>query len=278
MMNCMNPISLLSFLALLATLPCAAHAQDAAQKDMIDISAEKSLEWHQDKQLYIARGDAKAIKDGLTIEADLLTAHQRAKTKGDSKAQKQGANDLDLLTAEGKVFIHDNVQKVHGDKALYNMDEGIIKITGKNLKYITKTDIVTAQDSLEYHEKKNIALARGNAIAEHEGTRIKGKTLKAFFTKTSTGDLEIKQLHAQDNVVIVTKGGEVSRGDKAIYSAKKDIAILSGNVRITRGETQLSGDRAAVDFATGQSRLLNKGSGRVRVLLPSSGPKKKAGQ
>lgn len=264
-------LSLLSFGA-----PSYAQNTKAAGDDMVDISAEESLEWHQDQQLYIARGDAKAIKDGLTIEADLLTAHQRDKEDGNGKAQKQGANDLDLLTATGKVYIHDPAQKVYGDKALYNMDKGVITITGSNLKYITKSDIVTAKKSLEYYEKKKIAVARGNAIAEHEGTRIKGNTLTAYFTQASTGDLEIKEIHAKDNVIIVTKGGEVSRGQKAVYNAKRDEAILSGNVRITRGKTQLSGDRAAINFATGQSRLLNEGSGRVRVLLPSSGKNKKA--
>jgi lipopolysaccharide export system protein LptA len=57
---------------------------------------------------------------------------------------------------------------------------------------------------------------------------------------------------------------------------RSDIAIVSGHVRITRGDgTQLTGDVAEADFAAGQSRLLNDGSGRVRALLPakSSGDK-----
>jgi len=40
-------------------------------------------------------------------------------------------------------------------------------------------------------------------------------------------------------------------------------------VRITRQDTQLAGDKAEVDFASGESRLINTGSGRVRALLPS---------
>jgi len=251
------------------------HAKNIDKNDMIDISADKSLEWHKDKQLYIARGKAKAIKDGLVIEADLLTAHQRSKKNGKNKKQKQGANDLDILTATGNVFIHDKVQKVYGDKAIYDLDTGLIKITGSNLKYITKNDIVTAKKSLEYHDKKRIAVARGDAIAQHNGTRINGNIIKAFFDQNQKGDLEIKEIHAQKNVIIVTKKGEVSKGQKAIYNAKRDIAILSGNVRITRGKTQLSGDKAAINFATGQSKLLNEGSGRVRVLLSSSKRKKK---
>lgn len=268
MMNAMNRL-FLALATFMIAQPCS-----AASNDMIDISADKSLEWHQDEQLYYARGKAKAIKDKLVIEADLLTAHQRASEKGDSTKQKQGTNDIDIVTAEGHVYIHDDGQKVYGDKATYNMDTGIILITGSNLKYITKNDIVTAKKSLRYHEKKKVAMAEGNAIAEHNGTRIQGDKLVAYFIVNKAGGQEIKELHALNNVTIVTKGGEVSRGDKAVYNAKKDVAILTGKVRITQGETQLSGDKAAVNFKTGQSRLLNKGSGRVRVLLSTSGKKK----
>lgn len=271
-MSYMKQSLFLACLCLLALPSAAAFAEDKkAGADMVDISAEESLEWHQKQQLYIARKKAKVIKGNMTIEADLLTAHQRSQKEGDSAQQKQGANDLDLLTAEGNVYIHDPDQKVYGESAKYDIDKGVIKITGNNLKYITKSDIVTARDSLEYYEKKKIAIARGKAIAEHDGTRIKGDVMVAYFTQGKTGGLELKELHAKDNVTIVTKGGEVSRGQRAVYKANKDIAILQGKVRITRGKTQLSGDKAAVNFKTGQSRLLNKGSGRVRVLLPASG-------
>ena len=60
------------------------------------------------------------------------------------------------------------------------------------------------------------------------------------------------------------------RQPHAVYDVASDIAILTGNVRITRADgTQLTGDVGEVNFKTNQSRLMNDGTGRVRALLTS---------
>lgn len=269
-----RPLSVLCFGLLVAVAAPQAQAQNA--NEAIDISAEESLEWHQEQQLYIARGKAKAIRDGVTVEADLLTAHQRdPKSSVPVKNTKQTmGGDVDIMTAEGSVRIHDGARQVFGEKAVYDLDAGTIKITGNNLKFITDKDIVTAKDSLEYYEAKKTAVARGHAIGEHSGNRVEADTLSALFAPTVSGQLEMTEMVAKGDVTIVTKDGGISRGNKAVYDVKKNAAVLSENVRITRGNTQLAGDKALVDFATGQSRLVNSGSGRVRALLPASGNKK----
>jgi lipopolysaccharide export system protein LptA len=67
----------------------------------------------------------------------------------------------------------------------------------------------------------------------------------------------------------VTKS-DVTRGDRGVYDAARDIAIITGHVRITRADgTQLTGDVGESDFTANQSRLINDGSGRVRALLPA---------
>ncbi len=240
----------------------------------IDISAEESLEWYQEQRLYVARGQARAVRGETTIEAEILTAHQRASEKEAPSSETNG--DIDLLVAEGHVRISDPKQQVFGEKAVYDLDRKTVKMTGSNLRYVTQEDVVTAKESLEYHEDKRIAVARGRAVAEHQGGRIEADVLTAHFLPATNGPMEMEKIAARGNVIIVTKDGGVSRGDRGDYEPKKDAAILMGHVRITRGETQLAGDRAEVDFATGQSRLLNDGSGRVRALLPSSSKKEVA--
>lgn len=252
-----------------------------APSDMVDISAEQSLEWHQDSRLYVARGKAKAVRGDMIVEADLLTAHQRdtkdSATEGKAKGSKtaQGTGSIDQMTAEGNVHIHDPKQQAFGDKAVYDLDQKAFKMTGSNLKYMTAKDIVTARDSLEYYEDRQIAIARGRAIGEHQENRVEADILSAQFAKTPAGEVEMTQLHGKGNVLITTKDGGLSRGDNAVYDVKKNVAILTKNVRITRGDTQLSGDKAEVDFTSGQSRLINSGSGRVRALLPASNDKSK---
>ncbi|NTU77409.1 MAG: hypothetical protein HGA90_06310 [Alphaproteobacteria bacterium] len=250
------------------TLPAATEGQ-------IEVTADKSLEWYQDTKLYVARGNAKATRGTMTIEADILSAHERDSSapKADNATAKEGADPLaqsgniDRLTAEGNVHLIDARQEVFGEHAVYDLDRKVATITGSNLKYATTKDVVTARDSLEYHEGKNTALARGKAIAVYDDRRVEADVLAAHFTSGATGQMEVSSMTAEGNVTVLTKT-DVARGDKAVYDLKRNVAVLTGHVRITRADTQLSGDKAEVDFATGQSRLINTGkSGRVRALL-----------
>ncbi len=258
------------FFFTLALLAAGAPAFAAPQEKStpIDISAEESLEWYQDQGLYVARGKARAIDGDTVVEADLLTAKKRS--AAEAGKEKSAANDIAYLTATGRVRITSPRQKVFGEKAVYDLDRKTVKITGEGLKYMTAEDTVTAKDSLEYFEDKGVAIAKGRAVADHKGDRIEGDVLTAYFVKNAANEMEMDHMTAQGNVIVVTKNGDVSRGEKGLYDAKKDIAYLTGRVRITHGETQLAGDKAEVNFATGQSRLLNEGGGRVRALLPSS--------
>ena len=283
----LRPLSFACLLGLLLMAGTPALAKPTksmpatAASDMLDISAEESLEWYKETRLYVARGKAKAIRGEMIVEADLLTAHQReaaAPTEGDqnnASPKSQGTGNIDQMTAEGRVHIHDAKQQAFGDKAVYDLDQRAFKMTGSNLKYMTAKDIVTARDSLEYYEDRQVALARGRAIGEHQGSRVEADVLSAQFAQTPAGQMEMTQMFAKGNVMITTKDGGLSRGDEATYDVKKNIAVLTKNVKITRGDTQLAGDKAEVDFTTGQSRLLNSGSGRVRALLPTSSEKSK---
>lgn len=269
-------------LGLFLTLSLAqAAAPSVGHEGPIDISAEESLEWYQDQGLYVARGDARAVRGDTVIEAERLTARQKQKDaaqkdKKENRSNKESGamGDIDLLVAEGKVKIRDPKQQVFGEKAVYDLVRKTVKITGGNLRYLTEKDVVTARDSLEYYEDRKIAVARGHAVAEHQESRIEADVLTAHFVPAASGPMEMEKITAKGNVIIVTKDGGVSRGDRGVYDAKKDKAFLMDNVRLTRGETQLAGDRAEVDFTTGQSKLLNDGTGRVRALLPSSSGKK----
>jgi len=267
----MAPLHLLFFF-LFSGLCLLGQSEARAASDSVEISAEESLEWYQDTKLYVARGKAKAIRGGRTVEADILTAHQReGSATMPSHAQKQSNGDIDHVTAEGNVHIRDAEQEAFGQKAVYDVDSGQIKITGNNLKLITHENIVTAKESLNYDDPRGVAVARGRALGEHGGNRVEADLLIARFAPMPAGGKTISTLMAKGNVIVTTKDGGVSRGNEAVYDIKKDSAVLSGNVRIARGSTQLAGEKALINFATGQSRLISDGTGRVRALLPSSG-------
>lgn len=267
-------------IGMLLTLLLAPMAQVNAQESdtttstapapkQIDVTAQKSVEWYQDQHLYIARDKARAVRGTLVVNADLLTAHERQDTK-QQKASGDGAGSIDRLTARGHVIVTDQDKRVLGDNAVYDLDKHLIVVTGKNLRYETETDTVTARDSLEYYEEQKLAVARGNAVADRPDHHVEADTLTAQFKADENGADKLSRLSALGNVTIVT-ATDVTRGDEAVYEAADNRAVVDGHVRITRSNgTQLTGRRGEVNFTTNQSRLLRDETTRVSALLPPS--------
>lgn len=286
-----------------ADAPAPKTASTTGAPSHIEVTADKSLEWYEDQRIYVARGNAKAVRGDLTVEADLLTAHERdlpkktpaaATTSADQAApvplpsepvapkpvkstSDNGAGDIDKMTAEGNVRLTTSKAHITGDHGVYDLDQHVAYVTGDNLKYETPEEVVTSKKSLEYWEDKKIAVARGDAVAIRGDRHVEGDVLTAEFRDMPNGKSELHTMTAEGHVVVITQN-DVSRGNHAVYDINRNIAILTGNVRITRADgTQLTGDVGEVDFVANQSRLLNEGKGRVRALLTSKTAPKAGG-
>lgn len=242
----------------------------------IEIVARNGIEWNREKQQYIARGDARATQSGTTVEADVLTAYYR-----------QGASsrtEIYRYQAEGNVRIYTPTHRAVGDRAVFDVDTGVLVMTGKNLKLTTPGEVVTARDALEYWDRRQIAVARGDALVlTQDGRRMKGDLLTAHFVDNSakprsaearnapmpaaggSGSQRLEKVEAFGDVHVSTDT-EIAVGDRGVYNAETGIAVLAGNVRITRGKNMLNGDYAEVNTNTGISRLLSD-SRQVRGLF-----------
>lgn len=107
---------------------------------------------------------------------------------------------------------------------------------------------------LEYWSDKKIAVARGNAVATKDDRHVAGDALTAEFRDQPNGSTQLYKMTASGHVTVMTKA-DVVRGDKGVYDAARDIAIISGHVRITRADgTVLTGDVAEADFASKHAR------------------------
>ncbi|MGE5270966.1 MAG: LptA/OstA family protein, partial [Thiohalocapsa sp.] len=231
--------------------------------------------------------------------ADTLIAHYReakagaGKTAGNTPANSPGAiggsTEIYRVEAEGHVLLKRDQQNVVGDRLVYDIDRAVAVITGKNLKLTTPTDAVTAHDSLEWYDQKQIAVARGDAVASRNGKTVKADILTAYMVKTApaaggaaarpgkrqatqaaakTGpaseNSKISRVDAQGHVVI-SNGPDTGRGDFGVYNAETGIATLIGNVVIERGKDVIRGQRGVMDLNKNISRMLPGGS-------PGSGP------
>ena len=267
------PALFLSCAAMMVLFVKPVAAQDFSVGNQIEITADGSLEWHTKDNLYLAKKNAKAVSGDTVISADLLTAHKR--TASSKNKDNNFSGDIDRMTAEGNVVINLGTTKISGDFAENDVDNAVFIIKGQNLKYESAQDTVTAQDSMEYWKDKKIAIAKGNATVFSKDRKIAGDILTAFFRPQPNGKDQLHKATIEGNVTVITKG-DVVRGNNAVYDIGRNLAIITGSVKITRADgTELAGDMAESDFASGTSRLVNKGDGKVRALIPASSTKNK---
>jgi lipopolysaccharide export system protein LptA len=82
---------------------------------------------------------------------------------------------------------------------------------------------------------------------------------------------KLQKVDAFGNVVITTPT-ETVHGDRGVYVPDIGIARLQGNVHITRGPNELTGNEAEVNLKTGVARLISSPGGRVEgLVVPEQG-------
>ena len=300
-------------LAVIASLPLPAIAQplDMSKGGPVTITSRDGIDWQQAEKVVIARGDARAERGNVTVTADRLTARYRAKAQpqgapapeavkpdgvvaspihtetGDTET---GGNEIYRLEADGNVRIFTPTDVAVGDHAIYDMDQAVLLLTGRNLKLTRPAEVITARDTLEYWSQLHRAVARGNAVVvTPDARRLAADTLVAYTSPPNDalpGDAaknraaedplgasgRIEKVEAFGNVSVRTQTDTVT-GERGVYVPASGIARLGGNVRITRGQNQLNGAEAEIDMKTGLSRLTAGTDGRVQgLVMPNDAP------
>ncbi len=301
-------------LALLLLGPAAsarAQAIDMSHGGPVEVTASDGMEWRQNEQVVIARGSARAVRGDVTVTADRLIAHYRKKagvaaatpaaaTPGPAGADT-GSNEIYRLEAEGNVHIFTATDLAVADRAIYDIDQSVLLLTGSALKITTPQQVMTARDAMEYWSAKHMAVGRGLAtVTTSDGRRVAADTLVAYTTPpdqqpgpklaaapakpgadplTASGKLE--RVEGFGNVEVRT-ATEIIRANRGVYVPDTGIARLAGNVHLTRGQNQLNGDEAVVNMHTGISTLSKNPGGRIQGLVvpndatgaaPSANPK-----
>ncbi|MBX6745161.1 MAG: hypothetical protein IRY87_24265 [Acetobacteraceae bacterium] len=274
-----------------------AQGIDLSQGGPVDVTATDGIEWRQAEQVVIARGHARAIRGNVTVEADRLLARYRPSAKQAQAAPRPvpapqaeaaigGSSEIWRLEAEGHVKISTPTDVARGDRAVYDVDQAVLVLTGRDLSLTTPQQVISARDSLEYWSLRRMAVARDKAtvVDSPENRRIAADTLVAYFlegpgeqpaartTAAGSGGREvpgagrIDRVEAFGNIEIRT-ATDVVRGDRGVYSPSTGMARLLGNVRITRGDNQLNGREAIVNMRTGVARLVSAPGVRVQGLI-----------
>ena len=328
----MRPVGHSGVAAALLALGCLATPARAQPLDLshggpIAITAADGIELRQNEQEVIARGSARAVRGDVTVTADRLIAHYRKKAAAPGAASAPApaavpaaaqpaaapagglvpgdtdtsGNEIYRVEAEGNVHIFTATDHAVADRAVYDLDQAVVVLTGKNLKITTPSDVLTSRDDMEYWAQKHMAVARGDAVVvTNDGRRLAADTIVAYTTegqpapasgaggqpaaggaalagkaaaqpgKPSQDPVEasgkLQRVDAFGHVSVRT-ATETVTGDRAVYVPDTGIARVGGDVRITRGQNQLNGAEAEVNLHTGISRLISGNAGRVQGLV-----------
>ncbi len=290
---------------------------DMSHGGPIDITANDGIEWHQTSQTVIAIGNAHAVRGDVTVVADRLIAFYRKKGTGPNApgttqvavktpsppgqppapgSTDEGDNEIYRLEAIGTVHIYTTTDVAQGDKAVYDMDQSVLVLTGHDLKLTTPTDLVTARDALEYWPDKHMAVARGDAvITTNDARQISGDVVVGYMTDPNappaagqaaapkppsakpgappadpllaSGKLQRAEVFGH---AIIRTTTQTVFGDRGVYVTDTGIARMAGNTRLTQGQNQVNGQGLEVNLNTGIYRLISQPGQRVQgVVVPN---------
>jgi lipopolysaccharide export system protein LptA len=296
----------------------------------VSIAADNGIEWRQADHVYIARGNVKAVRGTVTVYADEMRAYYRpvakkplngktnvpppapkprpvAKAPPPGKPPKagqqpsgaqldEGPTEVYRVEAIGNVKFVTKTQTGYGDHADYDVDSTLLVMTGKHLKIVTPRDLLTARDTIEWYDNRQLGVARGDAVDIHDGKTIAADVLLATIVHPPGEEAHATRIDGHGHVFVSSKD-QIGRGDTGVYDVKTGIVTLTDHVRLTRGQDEMRGNYGVVDVNRNIGYLLprppgdrvaGKPSHRVEALIvpnakngvPGAGasePKKKAG-
>lgn len=182
-------------------------------------------------------------------------------------------SEIYRLQADGNVHIFTQTDQAQGDKAVYDLDQAVMVMTGRNLKLTTPNDVITARDDLEYWPQKRMAVARGNAVVvTSDAKRVGADTLVAYTTESAPDsapkDSAPKGSAAKTPAAKTPAGTPAAgtpaadpNGDPLAASGKLQRVEAFGHVSIRTPTDTVTGDRGVYVAETGMARL----AGNVQI-------------
>lgn len=138
------------------------------------IVARDSLEYYEDKQLAVARGDASAIRDDRQVHADTLMAHF-----DDQKGQRRSSK-MERIEAVGNVHLSTATDIVTADRGDYQLDAGLATVTGDVRITRGDTQLNGNRAEVDLNTGKSRLLTKAAAGAKKPSERV-----RAIFVPTA---------------------------------------------------------------------------------------------
>jgi lipopolysaccharide export system protein LptA len=136
--------------------------------------------------------------------------------------------------------------------------------------------IDVSADRIEVHERADRAIFVGDVRVRQADLTLDTQRLTVAYQ--SAGGIQIERLDASGGVT-VRSPSETATGTFGIYDLQRKLITLVGNVRLSRGGSQIAGSRLVIDLNTGRAVIdggpagLGQQGGRVtgRFTVPQRG-------
>ncbi len=115
---------------------------------------------------------------------------------------------------------------------------------------------------IEVRDNDAQAIFSGTVKIRQGTLTLDADTVKVAYQRIGNGDPSIQRLDARGSVRLVSPS-ERATGRTAIYDVTAKMITMIGDVVLTRGDSQLRGDRLAINLTTGRSTLDGKAGATV---------------
>jgi lipopolysaccharide export system protein LptA len=190
--------------------------------------------------------------------------------RDDAEARQVKASDSQQLDE----LVEDSPprQAVDEKKKMQDTDR---KEESKSLKLDQPVNI--SSDSLEYSNKDNTAIFRGNVVARQGDMSMFADQMEATYAGKSGEKNEkggIKELAATGNVKII-QGERIATGQKIVFYGDEQKIVATGNPRVWQGNNVIVGNKITVYLKQDRSVVEGTPHDRVNATIQ---PKEKKGK
>lgn len=220
----------------------------------ITLDADEQVEYHQKEQKLVAKGNAKATKDNLSIHADTLIGYYNPQSKN-KISRIEAHQNVKMITPDANAF---------GDKMIYDVKDDTATLTG-NPAQIKNADFnITSEGPIIYYQSQQKAVAQKNVKAiDNKGNHVYADLMTAWFVKDENNKLILDKIDIEQNVKITSKDATVT-ALKGTYHARLGKIFLYDDIVINQQGNILKGSKAETDLNTSISKILSgEKSGRV---------------
>jgi lipopolysaccharide export system protein LptA len=125
-------------------------------------------------------------------------------------------------------------------------------------------------DHLEANDTSKVAIFRGDVRVKQGAFLMRTPEMQAFYTgeaglsdvagtenapKQKGEAAQLSRIEAKRKVIVTSKDGQTVTGDGAVFDAKSNTVVMSGDVVLTQGKNVVKGTRLVIDMTSGESKI-----------------------